>query len=279
MATLDRGKRTLHPLLAPSPSSWEVGVVARHRVFACCCVLLLAATSCSRSKDTESQSEPVVREPTGTPAAATTDQSAAPVASQAGQGAAPTRTPAATAGTAARSGGDEPSSEGCSSGMTRVCCGAGKQVCGDGEFPSWGPCQDAAGEPLVCSGCSDPQSEFACDAGAQEPDAGQPEPDAGKPLDAGMECGPGMACKPGSIRYCDASRVAEWTFSTCSTEGQWGECVATTIPAVLDGVGGCSATSYSPESCCPQRMLCCQDGAGGLFDPFGGDDCAALSCP
>lgn len=187
---------------------------------------------------------------------------------------------AASAPTMVAVGGDAGSvTASCTAGMARSCCGTGMQICEGVEFVSWGPCLDASGKALQCAQCADQ----ACDAGMTVMDAGVPARDAGQDAgprpDAGHECGPGMECRPSSTRYCDESGIAEWTVSTCSEHGKWGACTATSIPPELDGVGDCSATSYSPESCCPQAQLCCQDGFGGLFNPFGSAACDALNCP
>jgi hypothetical protein len=136
--------------------------------------------------------------------------------------------------------------------------------------------------------CKD--NEFAnCDGGIDSGvdsgvDSGRPptRPDAGK--DGGQQsmpdagCGPGMECKPGAIRYCD-DPASEWTKSTCDANGMWGPCVAATVPAGAEGLGDCSPTDYSPEMCCGQLSLCCQNDPNGLFEDFGSGACAAVSCP
>lgn len=173
----------------------------------------------------------------------------------------------------------------CTAGMTRSCCSSGVQTCTNDEFALWGPCLDRDGMPLKCDECTGSSCDTAehHDAG-EPPDAGQRDAgrervdDASVPLDAG-QCGPGMVCKPGSLRYCDDSSIAEWTVSTCTAAGQWDPCVATTIPPELDGVGDCTATSFSPESCCSQKHICCQEDEFGLLDAWGSDSCAGLNCP
>jgi hypothetical protein len=164
-------------------------------------------------------------------------------------------------------------------GATRACCGSGTQTCSGLEFSTWGPCLDRAGSPLSCNACGPGEFGPGCDAGV---DAGKPH-DAGSdsghppPPDAGR-CGSGMACKPGSIRYCDTP-LSEWSLATCTASGQWGTCVATTVPAGAVGIGDCSPTDYSPEMCCPQLHLCCQNDPTGPFVDFGSGACAEVSCP
>ena len=87
-----------------------------------------------------------------------------------------------------------------------------------------------------------------------------------------------MECKPGAIRYCD-DPAGEWTMSTCDATGTWGPCLVTTVPDGAIGLGDCSPTDYSPEMCCPQLFLCCQNDPFGAFEDWGSGACAAVSCP
>jgi hypothetical protein len=245
------------------------------------CILALALQcSCSNASDGDARS-------TGSGGAASQASGATGGNSAARAGSGGTTAGNAT-GASGSGGGNSRSDAGantpesCSDvGSTRACCNGGTQTCGgNGEFAAWGPCQNSGGATVSCTTtCKD--DEFGhCDGGMDSgvdsglPDAGR---DSGQDMpDAG--CGAGMECKPGAIRYCD-DPAAEWTMSTCDPTGTWGPCVLTTVPNGAIGLGDCSPTDYSPEMCCPQLFLCCQNDPFGAFEDWGSGACAAVSCP
>lgn len=106
-------------------------------------------------------------------------------------------------------------------GTMRSCCGTGMQTCGGGEFPSWGPCLDANGNPLTCEpqptmpDIGLPPIDPACMASATcnqaqasvyPPFAALVPPDVPQDCHNGFEVGDPNACQSGAVVYTITSK-------------------------------------------------------------------------